>query len=97
MMPACCARAASEPLPPRPVVWTARCKGVDPALFGCLGLAPAVHKCSYGRQRSSPHGPVQRGHSRAIQRVRISANRDEVLDHLSLRAGDAAIRVRRIV
>jgi hypothetical protein len=40
IMPACCSRACGEPLPPRPVVWTARCSGVDPALFDRLGSAP---------------------------------------------------------
>lgn len=33
-------RASSEPLPPRPVGWTARCNGVEPDLFRCLGFAP---------------------------------------------------------
>ena len=40
MISACCWRALSEPLPLAPVVWTARCNGVEPALFGCLGFAP---------------------------------------------------------
>ena len=40
MMPACCSRACGVPLPPRPVARTARCKGVDPVLFGCRTFAP---------------------------------------------------------
>ena len=38
---ACWALAASEPLPPRPVVLRANFIGVDPLLFGRRGSAPA--------------------------------------------------------
>jgi hypothetical protein len=40
-MPACSLRACAAPLPLRPLFWTARCRGVEPAPFRCVGLAPA--------------------------------------------------------
>ena len=56
-----------------------------------------MHEHAHGRERPRSHGPMQRRHARAIQGVRIRANRDEVLDRLRLRERIPSVRVSRVV
>ncbi len=40
----CCCLESEDPVPPRPVPWTARCKGVAPLPFSRRGSAPLASR-----------------------------------------------------
>ena len=97
-MPACCSRASGEPLPPRPVVCTARCKGVDPDfLFGCLEFAPpssSARTAASDRVRTA----LCRGATPELSNALGSAPTDKRYSIVSSLCGRTPpVRVRRVV
>ena len=93
----CCALASGEPLPPRPVVRSAICIGVEPFLFLHRISAPLSSRIVYRRGATRAYRPVQRRHAAVVHGIGIGTGLDEKGDGRSLCAGIPVERARAAI
>ena len=82
---ACCAFAATDPVPPRPVLCVASSIGVEPFLFTARASAPAIEESLYGGSATGTDGAVQGRDTALVHDIRICTCRDEACYRRCLR------------